>query len=321
MRARVVRPADLTAADQERWQHHSAHPTLANPFLSFEFARAVGAARPDARVAVIDDDTAAGSESGFFAFQVDDDGVGLPIGATICDAQAVVSAPDLSWDAIELVTAAGLRSWSFDHLSVDQAPFVRHHRQRHVSPIVDLAGGLDPTLSAIRGQSKDVLAQVARRRRKLEREVGPVVFEWSSVDPEADLATLMRWKTEQYQRTDTWDRFAQPWITTVLRELAGTQSMACTGLLSTLRAGDRLVAAHFGLLGTERLCWWFPAYEPEVSRYSPGLILLVDLVTEAATRGLASIDLGRGEHPYKLRVATGSYEVAEGSVDVTRGAT
>ena len=95
------------------------------------------------------------------------------------------------------------------------------------------------------------------------------------------------------------------------RRRPATASLA---LLSTLRAGDHLVAVHFGLLGRDRLIWWFPAYDATFGSYSPGLILLLDLVAEAAARGLALVDLGRGEHHYKLRVANGAYDVAEGSV-------
>ena len=52
--------------------------------------------------------------------------------------------------------------------------------------------------------------------------------------------------------------------------------------------------------------------------YSAGLILLLDLVAEAAARGLTLVDLGRGEHHYKLRVANGAYDVAEGVVPAAR---
>jgi CelD/BcsL family acetyltransferase involved in cellulose biosynthesis len=68
------------------------------------------------------------------------------------------------------------------------------------------------------------------------------------------------------------------------------------------------------LLSGDRLCWWFPAYDPELARYSPGLILLLELIAEGAARGVPVLDLGRGEHDYKLRVADRFYEVAEGEV-------
>jgi CelD/BcsL family acetyltransferase involved in cellulose biosynthesis len=310
VQVRVARPAELGTAEQQAWStFQRADATLASPFLAYEFARAVDAAHDGARVGVVDD---AGRLAAFFAFSVDGR-AGAPVGASICDAQAVVARHGFEWDAQELVRGAALDTWTFDHLVPTQAPFVAFHRARHRAPIVDLSDGHDRYLENVRARSKDVLAQVARRRRKLAREVGEVTFEWQTDDTSA-LEDLFEWKSAQYRETGVWDRFDQPWIVDVVRALASTREVALTGLLSTLRAAGEPVAAHFGLLGPDRVAWWFPAYDTKFAQYSPGLILLLDLVAEAATRGIRFVDLGRGEHHYKLRVATGAYEVAEGSV-------
>ncbi len=255
----------------------------------------------------------AGELVAFFAFSSGADATGAPIGATICDAQALVVRTGFDWDPAELVRAAGLESWTFDHLVSTQRPFEPFHHARHTSPTVDLSAGHDAYLAQVRARSKDVLAQVARRRRKLAREVGDVVVEWQTDDVRV-LDTLINWKSAQYRETGVWDRFDQPWIVDVVRALADTAADGLTGVLTTLRAGDHLVAAHFGLQGRDRLVWWFPAYDSSFGNYSPGLILLLDLIAEAAARGLTLVDLGRGEHHYKLRVANGEYDVAEGVV-------
>ena len=312
MQVRVVRPCELGDSERAAWRAcQRTDQTLASPFLSPEFALAVDSARDDARVAVVDDLGDRGV--GFFAFSIDDVGGGAPIGATICDAQAFVAQPAAEWDARELVRACGLQSWRFDHLVSTQAPFAPFHDALHASPVADLGEGHDAYLQAVRARSKDVLAQTARRRRKLDREIGDVVFEWDDIDA-ATLDTLLTWKSAQYRETGVWDRFDQPWIVDVVRALASTRSEGLTGITATLRAGDELVAVHFGLLGHDRLAWWFPAYDPRFASYSPGLLLLLDLVADSAARGLRLVDLGRGEHHYKLRVATASYDVAEGVV-------
>jgi CelD/BcsL family acetyltransferase involved in cellulose biosynthesis len=312
MKVTVVAPTELGPAERRRWEALSEDPPLRSPFLSWEFALAIGQVRDDARVAVVED----GVElCGFLAFQAGADHVGGPVGATIGDAQAFIGPAGWDFDPRLVVEAAGLSCWRFDHLVVSQAPFEPYHHHRHRSPVVDLHGGYDSFLEEVRAHSRDLLAQVGRRRRKLEREVGPVVCEWQSVRPDDDMALLQRWKSEQYTRTGVWDRFAQPWIAEALGALARTESRSCTGVLTVLRAGDRLAAAHFGLLGRDRLSWWFPAYDPDLGRYSPGLILLLDLITHAAERGVGMVDLGRGEHDYKLRFTSRHYEVAEGVVE------
>lgn len=311
MRASVVHPAELGSAEQHLWRSFARESSLDSPFLSWPFVESIGRVRDDARVATFRE----GSRiCGFLAFQAGSDHAGKPIGAGICDAQAVVAPLGWEFDPRALIDAAGLNRWSFDHLTLQQGAFLPYHHRRHRSPIVDLAAGYDAFVDEVRTNSKDLIAQVGRRRRKLEREIGPVICEWQSSDPACDLRLLSQWKSHQYAREGTWDRFAVPWISEALALLARSRDPTCTGLLTSVRAGEHLVAAHFGLLGTDRLSWWFPTYNAEFGRYSPGLILLLDVIAEAARRGVRMVDLGRGEHGYKLRATSRYYEVAEGEV-------
>jgi CelD/BcsL family acetyltransferase involved in cellulose biosynthesis len=311
MRASVVHPSELGHAEQLLWRSFARDSSLNSPFLSWPFAESIGRVRDDARVAAFQEGSGV---RGFLGFQVAPDKTGLPIGATISDAQAVVAPPGWALDPRRLIDAAGLRRWSFDHLTVQQVDFLPYHQRRHRCPVVDLTAGYDAFVQEARTHSKDLIAQVTRRRRKLEREVGPVVCEWQSSQPDGDLQSLSQWKSDQYARDGTWDRFAEPWITESLELLAQSRDPSCTGLLTSVRAGEHLVATHFGLLGTDRLSWWFPAYNPDFGRYSPGLILLLSIIAAASRRGVPVLDLGRGEHGYKLRVTARFYEVAEGEV-------
>src|SRR5690606_1093478 len=57
---------------------------------------------------------------------------------------------------------------------------------------------------------------------------------------------------------------------------------------------------------------WFPVYSHEYQQYSPGMILLLEMVRTAAEHGIRSIDLGKGMSMYKRRFMSHSIEVAEG---------
>src|SRR5436189_3403394 len=273
MQVRVVRPGDLGDTELDIWRTlQRDDPTLGSPFLTPEFALAVDGARDDARIGVVEDGA---GPIAFFPFSTEDGSTGGPVGASICDAQALIARAGAECDPRTLVRGVGLDVWNFDHLLATQTAFEPFHHAVHRSPTVSLVDGLDAYLADVRNTSKDVLPQVARRRRKLGREVGDVAFEWQTADRDM-LDTLFEWKSAQYRETGVWDRFDQPWIVDVVRLLACTAADDVTGLLSTLRAGDELVALHFGLLGRDRLSWWFPVYNPEFAPYSPGLILLLD---------------------------------------------
>ena len=80
-----------------------------------------------------------------------------------------------------------------------------------------------------------------------------------------------------------------------------------------LYAGDEPVAGHFGLAYGGVLAHWFPAYDPRYSKYSPGLLQLLEMTKDAPGLGIRSIDLGKGEARYKQDMKSYDLTVAEGT--------
>ncbi|GGW67059.1 hypothetical protein GCM10010381_60050 [Streptomyces xantholiticus] len=138
-------------------------------------------------------------------------------------------------------------------------------------------------------------------------------FVFDERDPAA-LRWLMVWKSAQYSRTGRRDRFAQRWISALVRRLhESPRAAGCRGTLSVLYAGNRPVAAHLGLRSSTVLCCWFPAYDPEFAKFSPGLILHLRMAEAAAGEGIGLMDLGRGAAESKDALKTGELRVHEGA--------
>ncbi|GAY12231.1 GNAT family N-acetyltransferase [Pseudonocardia sp. N23] len=311
MRFSTVHPRDLSTPELARWQDIRGAGTLPrNPFLSAEFAVAVGAARPGTRVTVIDDGA---TTVGFFAHERHGR-VARPVGTLLADSEGPVLAPGTDVDMAALLAHEGLAGWDFDTLADGLLPAGAYRVDAERSPVLDLSPGWDDYLATISARSKKWLASTWRKRRKLEREVGGIRFEFHTTDP-AVLRSLMDWKSGQYAALGEWDRFADPGIVAIARALAASQAPECTGAVSALWAGDRLVAAHLGLHSESVLSWWFPAYDPEFGRYSPGILLLLAIAEAAAERGVTQLDLGRGAHDYKDATATGELVVRTGALD------
>jgi CelD/BcsL family acetyltransferase involved in cellulose biosynthesis len=85
-------------------------------------------------------------------------------------------------------------------------------------------------------------------------------------------------------------------------------------MLSVLYAGDVVAGVHLGLRSGQVWHSWFPAYNPDLHRYSPGMLLMLELAKAAPALGIAEIDLGKGEARYKQALASGAVSLFEGRV-------
>jgi CelD/BcsL family acetyltransferase involved in cellulose biosynthesis len=177
---------------------------------------------------------------------------------------------------------------------------------------IDLSAGYD----AYAEQKRNAIGfdRLARKARKLEREVGPLRFELHTPD-RALLDTLMQWRLARYAQDGYHDLFAIPWAREVILNVHATQTTHFGGVLSALYAGGHVAAAHMGIRWHDVWHSWFIAYAPRFARYSPGLILYLMMAQQASAAGLRTIELGGGEFPYKRALMNRSIPVAGGAVD------
>lgn len=310
VRIRVIKPEQLRDQEIESWRALRAKTGLpASPFMEPEFTLTVGRVRPAAWVAVLRQN---GEDAGFFPYERGPLGHGRAIGFGVSDCQGAVLRSGLGISARDLLRACSLSAWEYDNLEAGQDLFTPSVAEGFDSPVIDIGEGYDAYEQRLRGASPKFLKTTLAKERKLGRQVGEVRFVFDERDP-AVLRTLMEWKSAQYRRTGRRDRFAKDWINTLVQLLHETRTSGCSGTLSVLYAGDRPIAAHFGLRSATVLSCWFPAYDPEFSKYSPGLILHLRMAEAAAAEGIGMLDMGRGSAEYKNSLKTGQLRVHEGS--------
>lgn len=171
----------------------------------------------------------------------------------------------------------------------------------HPSPTI--RWGAFPTHEAFTAhvgtRNSNVYPDARRKRRKLDRELGPVEFRLHDDGPEVFDACL-RWKSRQYRETGLKDLFADPRNVRLFEELRA----AGVAAFSSLRAGGVLVAAHLGAVVDGRMYWWVPAYDPAFGRYSPGRVLLHDMLQASHAAGHSEFDFLIGDEAYKFFYAT-----------------
>jgi CelD/BcsL family acetyltransferase involved in cellulose biosynthesis len=285
-------------------------PGLSSPFFRPEFITAVARAREDVEVAIIRRNDAI---IAFFPFQRETPHSALPAGYPLSDYHGLIGCTDSTISVPQLLKACDLREWRYNHLPLSQSAFPSADQTHAVSPVIDTAQSYEQYVTEIKKRSSEY-TQAMRKLRALEREIGPVEFVPLSRDTSL-LQTLIDWKSQQYQKTGARDMFQESWFRRVVEGTFSYDTSNFRGALSVLSAGGQPVAIHYGLISGSVWHYWFPAYDPEFSKYSPGLNLLLMMVQDAGPRGIEVIDLGKG-HNVRYKDTLKSYEIplAEGSV-------
>jgi CelD/BcsL family acetyltransferase involved in cellulose biosynthesis len=158
-----------------------------------------------------------------------------------------------------------------------------------------------------------VLKDIDKRRRKLEREEGPISFTAHSRSLAA-FDQLIEWKRRQYRATGQTDIFDTFWTLRLLRDLLDGRDPEFGGVLFTLHVGDRLAAAHFDLRGRQTLHAWIIAHDEAFERYSPGLILFGDILRWMDQSPFKVLDLGAGDYRFKQQLSNARRQVGHGFI-------
>jgi CelD/BcsL family acetyltransferase involved in cellulose biosynthesis len=301
----VIDGKDLTDEHVATWSAiQGTTPELESPFFRPEFTQAISEVTGNVFIGIIHDSS--GGPAGFFPFQLERPGFGK--GLEMCDYQGLIAPSALKWCAKRLIRKCGLKVWEFDHLCTANGTFEQFHINTHASPIIDVSRGFAAYKAALSSDGRRHLAKAATSARKVEREIGPLTLVSDSGDSQL-MQAMHRWRAQKYGSLPEWTHSALEIIRT-------TRTPAFAGMLSALYAGDRLMAVHFGIRSRQVLHWWFPAYDPGLSNYAPGIQLMLKMAEYCSEIGVAKIDLGKGQQDYKRRFSNAFSRVATGSVDL-----
>ena len=127
---------------------------------------------------------------------------------------------------------------------------------------------------------------------------------------------LLKWKSAQLRATGKGDLFAHDWAVDLLRLTLSKKDESFRSVLSVLFMNDRPAAIAIGLQSFDVVDGWFLGFDREFSRHGPGILLLLEIARESASRGINRHYLGTGGEMFKNQFASGAVPVATGSVDL-----
>jgi len=305
--SRLVSPQDLPQRGQDAWRQFLAPRPIA--FLSYAYTRAVASCVPLVRVCCLE---LSGRPVGYFPFQYRSRlhaaaGIGQCLGGEASDYFGLIAEDGFRIAAEDLLRLSGLKSLFFTQLTEDQRDRGLSGSRREAGHFIDIPEGGPAFWESKRRSDKHFAADTERRERALIRAHGPISFAYLDPDPAGSLDRLIAEKRAQYRRTGVRDVLASARMRATLHALCRTQDAQCSGVISTIHAGDTWVASHFGLRAGPALHYWFPVYNPELKNFAPGRILLKQIIFNAQSQGLTRIDRGAGDSPSKRDFSTSQH--------------
>lgn len=317
MAIETLDPAELSAAQAAAWRALQAQdPDGGSPFLSPDWAEAVAAADGPGRTRVAMEHDA-GRPQAFLAVRCGPF-TALPAGAPLSDYQGVAgrfSARPGAW-----LRALGVQRFDFTHAPTGQSALAPGFRGRDESRWVDVSGGWSGVQAGLKARGSDLVRDVGKRWRRMEREVGEPSFVFEDADDEA-FAAFVGWKRAQYRTTRQTDVLAPAWTGRLLDDLRHRAGGPLRAVFSTLRVGGRPIAGHLGLQAGGVTHAWFISHDPEFGRYSPGMVLIIEITKALAEAGGREFDLGPGDYPFKVRLCDQIRPVGYGFVGRPSAAT
>jgi CelD/BcsL family acetyltransferase involved in cellulose biosynthesis len=303
----ILSTLEMDQRHAECWDRFRRSSTeYQSPFYSRSFLHAVAESRPQVRVLV---GYQQGKPVGFLPYEPDSNGIIQPFANAFNDSHGILCHPNEPVDYDQLVTAAGFRGYRFHALTGCGQGFSKSVIGWRKSYLANLRKYDCPRYSegyvSYLEQTRGTIFKQRRKTKKMIRDLGTLRLEFDDRNEDAFQKTI-ELKRQQYQRTNIFDILSVQWARDVMRRLWGFRESentdSCQGVLSTLYAGDTLVASHFGMREGRLLHYWFPVYDNAFHQYSPGTALFLEIVRQRDALGIDTIDMGYGEQPYKSKL-------------------
>jgi len=288
------------------------NPQLQSPFYSPCYCELISQCNQDVKIAVIFQ----GSKlEAIFAFEMEEEGKARPVGSIFCDYQGVISNDIPSFSPEFILKECGVEEWYFDHVPTWQSGFKPYATKSDVSWLVDIRNGFSHYANDLKKRKSSILADSARKKRKIEREVGAVVFHPHIIDHSL-LNEMLTWKSYQWEKSGWKNRFKPLWEQKLMHGLLEENKDGFKGAFSVLEANGIPLAMHLGLQSNTVWHTWTTAYNPDYKRYSPGILKHLEMLKSCEHQGIRVMDFGKEDFLYKRRLHTHTLPLIEGRIKV-----
>ncbi|MEM6472298.1 MAG: GNAT family N-acetyltransferase, partial [Planctomycetota bacterium] len=205
--------SDLSTIELETWEAiRSQNPLLRSPFFSVRFADAVQRARRDVVVGLVQ---RGDSAIGFLPMHLKGRHA-YPVGRFLNDAHSLIIKPGEMVDWFWLLRQLNVSAFDFHAMvGLDATSFPKHTCHESVRSFRCELGNDPGKYLETLGRAHKTIGRQPQKTRKLAREQGMVEFEFDCRSLDL-LREAIRWKRQQYRRTNILDLFVPEWTRSLL---------------------------------------------------------------------------------------------------------
>ncbi len=297
MRIELISTSELGPAERREWRRlQGRERTISTPALSPYWARCVGAARADARVAVIED--GGGRAQAFLPVQVGRAGVIEPLAASLGLGCGLVGDPGLEWGAAEWLRDLRARALPFAGAPQRQVELARFARGEALRLSAELYGGASAYVRRRRRDQVDVLGRRARRMEALADARGAPRIRLFACD-RPDFDRVLAWSAAARRSPRS------GWEAAALRlAFERDPEDGFYGAFFTMRLGGALAAGVLFLVDHRQAQLVLYGEDPRLEPHEPAAVLAADALMALAARGVVEADLGAVDGPIVRELAT-----------------
>lgn len=294
MAAKLVRYGELTPADIRSWNALLAQDeAYDSALLTPEFAGLVSSIRDDVRILLLHNGNLL---EGILAFHKRPGGLARPLGAPFSDYSGPVIRNGSHIKLTDLLSLAGVPAFESAAMVGTARSAARDDEtspdDSHIIRPAPLTG--EQFLEQQRSLHAKRFKNFRRLHKQFEREIGPLKFNWGRPSSN-ELETLLALKSDQFLESGYVDLTQATESRALLSAVASSEH----AFMTSLTLDDTLVSAHFGFKCGKRFHPWISAYDPQWSSYSPGILLLLDVLKHWEALGVETYDLAGGHDHYK----------------------
>jgi len=302
---------------EELWQSYAslrnARSIYDDPFFDPDFAKLMGEVREDTRIAIATDQD---EIVAVWALHERPGNWARPVGGPFSDWHGPILKEGSQLCPTAFLSGLGFSGMTiFGFLPVPHCPV--ENLERVGANLTDLSQGWDAFITDQQLRWPKHYKKMRRLYRNVDRDFETYTFNWDD-QRQSSYDRLLELKRMQFARTGYHDVLKADWSRSLIERLRVYEGPRMRLRMTSLFYDDQHAASELNLQSDKVMHGWLTGFEQEVGHYSPGNMLVQEMLERMSQEGVHIYDAGPGLDHYKRHYSNIQVPVDSGVLRGTR---